>query len=52
MNFPVDPNEVLLDLEPTNLMTNQMYSFTVRAVNRAGNGPESEEVTFTPNGEY
>ena len=50
MNFTVDPNEVLLEL--TDLMTDQMYSFTVRAVNRAGSGPESEEVTFTTNGGY
>ena len=49
MNFTVDPNEVLLEL--TDLMTDQMYSFTVRAVNRAGSGPESE-VTFSTYGEY
>ena len=32
-------------------MANQMYSFTVRAVNRAGSGNESEEVMFNTNGE-
>ena len=32
-------------------MANQMFSFTVRAVNRAGRGNESEEVMFSTNGE-
>ena len=50
MNITVDPNEVLVEL--TDLMANQMYSFTVRAENRAGSGPESEEVMFNTNGEY
>ena len=50
MNITVDPNKVLTEL--TDLMANQMYSFTVRAVNRAGSGPESEEVMFSTNGGY
>ena len=33
-------------------MTDQMYSFTVRAVNKAGIGPESEEMTFSTNGQF
>ena len=49
-DITVDPNEVLVDL--TDLMANQAYSFTVRAVNRAGSGPESEEVMFSTKGEY
>ena len=46
----VSPSDVLEEL--TDLMANQMYSFTVRAVNRAGSGNESEEVMFNTNGEY
>ena len=45
----VSPSDVLEELN--DLMANQMYSFTVRAVNRAGNGNESEEVMFNTNGE-
>ena len=46
--IPVRRSDVLEEL--TDLMANQMYSFTVRAVNRAGNGSESEEVMFNTNG--
>ena len=48
-DITVNRNDVLEEL--TDLMANQMYSFTVRAVNRAGSGNESEEVMFNTNGE-
>ena len=44
----VNPNNVLVVL--SDLPANQ-YSFTVRGVNMAGDGVESEEVTFSTNGE-
>jgi len=35
----------------SDLPANQEYSFTVRGVNSAGSGVESQEVTFNTNGE-
>ena len=35
----------------SDLPANQEYSFTVRGVNRAGSGLESQEVTFSTNGQ-
>jgi len=35
----------------SNVSANQEYSFTVRGVNNAGSGAESQEVTFNTNGE-
>jgi len=35
----------------SDLPANQEYSFTVRGVNRAGSGLESQEVTFNTNGQ-
>ena len=45
----VSADDVLLVLP--DLPPNQEYSFTVRGVNRAGSGEESEEITFNTNGE-
>ena len=46
----VSPNDVLVEL--TDLAADQTYSFTVRAVNKAGNGSASEEMMFNTSGEY
>jgi len=35
----------------SDLPASQEYSFTVRGINRAGSGVESQEVTFNTNGE-
>ncbi|XP_065906520.1 proto-oncogene tyrosine-protein kinase ROS-like isoform X3 [Dysidea avara] len=43
----VGADDVLLVL--SDLTPNQEYSFTVRGVNRAGSGEESEEITFNTN---
>ena len=45
----VNPKVILVVL--SDLPANQEYSFTVRGVNMAGDGVESEEVTFSTNGE-
>ena len=46
----VSADDVLLVV--SDLSPNQEYSFTVRGVNRAGSGEESEEITFNTNGKY
>ena len=49
-NINVSADDVLLVV--SDFPPNQEYSFTVRGVNRAGSGEESEEITFNTNGEY
>jgi len=45
----VEPN--IFAKEMTGLMANLTYSYTVRAVNRAGSGDESEEIMFNTKSE-
>ena len=48
--YPVRPGSTSRQLFPSDLMANQLYSFTVRASNSAGRGNESDDVMFNTNG--